>query len=126
MVQMNRKLADYVHEVGFREPDVLLRLREATDQHQHSGWATDPEQTQLLALIAQMIGARCVVEVGTFTGYTSLAFALALPKDGRARSTRLSSRPAPTVSTWPISTATRRTTTLITNAACGSSGREAS
>ena len=83
MVQMTRKLADYVHEVGFREPDVLRRLREATDKHQHSGWASDPEQTQLLALIAQMIGARCVVEVGTFTGYTSLAFALALPKDGR-------------------------------------------
>jgi predicted O-methyltransferase YrrM len=83
MVQMTRKLADYMHEVGFREPDVLRRLREATDQHQHSGWATDPEQTQLLALIAQMIGARSVLEVGTFTGYTSLAFALALPKDGR-------------------------------------------
>jgi len=83
MVQMTRKIADYVHEIGFREPDVLRRLRAATDEHQHSGWATDPEQTQLLALIAQMIGARCIVEVGTFTGYTSLAFALALPKDGR-------------------------------------------
>jgi predicted O-methyltransferase YrrM len=83
MVQMTRKLADYVHRVSLREPDVLRRLREATDEHQHAGWASGPEQSQLLALIAQMIGAKCVVEVGTFTGYTSLAFALALPKNGR-------------------------------------------
>jgi len=83
MVQMTRKLADYVHQVSLREPDVLRRLREATEAHPHAGWASDPEQTQLLTLVAQMIGARCVLEVGTFTGYTSLAFAFALPKDGR-------------------------------------------
>jgi predicted O-methyltransferase YrrM len=83
MVQMTRKLADYVHQVSLREPDVLRRLREATEAHPHAGWASDPEQTQLLTLVAQMIGAKSVIEVGTFTGYTSLAFALALPKDGR-------------------------------------------
>lgn len=83
MVQMTRALADYVHQVSLREPDVLRRLRAATDAHPHSGWASDPEQTQLLTLIAQMIGAKSVVEVGTFTGYTSLALALALPKGGR-------------------------------------------
>ena len=83
MVQMTRKLADYVHQVCLREPDVLRRLRAATDEHPHAGWASDPEQSQLLALIAQMIGARNVVEVGTFTGYTTLALALALPAGGR-------------------------------------------
>lgn len=83
MVQMTRKLADYVHQVSLREPDVLRRLRATTDQHPHAGWASDPEQSQLLALIAQMIGARNVIEVGTFTGYTTLALALAVPAGGR-------------------------------------------
>lgn len=83
MVQMTRKLADYVHQVSLREPDVLRRLREATERHQHGGWASDPEQSQLLALLAQMIDAHNIVEVGTFTGYTTLALALAVPKTGR-------------------------------------------
>lgn len=62
---------------------MLKRLREATERHPQGSWATGPDQTQLLTLIAQMIGARRVLEVGTFTGYTTLAFALALPGDGR-------------------------------------------
>jgi caffeoyl-CoA O-methyltransferase len=83
MVQFTRRLAQYIDGVGLREPDVLKRLRTATEQHPQGSWATAPDQTQLLALVAQMIGARCVLEVGTFTGYTTLALALALPKDGR-------------------------------------------
>ena len=83
MVQMTRKLADYVRQVSLREPDVLRRLRVATDAHPHAEWASDPEQTQFLALLAQMIGAKDVVEVGTFTGYTTCALALALPVGGR-------------------------------------------
>ena len=82
-MQLTRKLADYVEKVGRRESEVLKRLRQATERHPQGSWATGPDQTQLLTLIAQMIGARRVLEVGTFTGYTTLAFALALPKDGR-------------------------------------------
>ena len=82
-MQLTPELEDYIEEVGLRESEVLKRLRKATAQHPNGSWATDPDQTQLLTLIAQMIGARRVLEVGTFTGYTTLAFALALPKDGR-------------------------------------------
>ena len=82
-MQLTSKLADYIEEVGRRESEVLKRLRSATERHPQGSWATGPDQTQLLTLIAQMIDARCVLEVGTFTGYTTLAFALALPKDGR-------------------------------------------
>jgi len=83
MVQLTRSLIQYISDVSLRELDVLKRLREVTERHPHGSWATGPEQTQLLALIAHMIGARCILEVGTFTGYTSLALALTLPKDGR-------------------------------------------
>ena len=83
MVQMTRKIADYVRRVSLREPDVLARLRRATEAHPHAGWASDAAQAQLLALIAQMIGAKTVLEIGTFTGYTSLALAMALPKGGK-------------------------------------------
>jgi len=76
-------LENYIEEVGFRESGVLKRLRTATARHPQGDWATGPDQTQLLTLIAQMIGARRVLEIGTFTGYTTLAFALALPGDGR-------------------------------------------
>jgi caffeoyl-CoA O-methyltransferase len=80
---LTRKLADYIEEVSLRESEVLKRLRKASERHPQGRWATGPEQTQFLTLIAQMIGARRVLEVGTFTGYTTLAFALALPQDGR-------------------------------------------
>jgi len=77
------ELAAYIEEVGFRESEVLRRLREATERHPQGSWATGPDQTQLLTLVAQMIDARRVLEIGTFTGYATLAFALALPEDGR-------------------------------------------
>lgn len=81
-MQVTRELADYIEEVGLRESEALKRLRKATERHPQGSWATGPDQTQLLTLIARMIGARRVLEVGTFTGYTTLAFALVLPKDG--------------------------------------------
>ena len=83
MVQLTPQLESYIEQVNLREPEVLKRLREATQRHPHGRWATDPDQTQFLTLVAHMIGAKCVLEVGTFTGYTTLAFALALPKNGR-------------------------------------------
>jgi predicted O-methyltransferase YrrM len=82
-LEYDRPIIEYLRNVSLREPDVLRRLREATERHPTGGWATAPEQTQLLALIAQMTHARCILEVGTFTGYTTLAFALSVPRDGK-------------------------------------------
>jgi hypothetical protein len=61
----------------------LARLREETAEMPLAVMQISPEQGQFMALLAELIGARRVLEVGTFTGYSALAVALALPADGR-------------------------------------------
>lgn len=65
-----------------REPDVLARLREATAVLPNSVMQIGPDQGRLMALLVKLIGARRCIEVGTYTGYSALAVALALPADG--------------------------------------------
>jgi len=72
----------YIERVGYREPAVLARLREATASHPQINMQIAPEQGALLALLAELVGARRCIEIGTFTGYSSLAVALVLPADG--------------------------------------------
>lgn len=76
-------LYDYVLSVGLREPDVLRRLREATALLPDGEWQTAPEQGPVLELLLNLLGARRVLEVGTFTGYGTLWMALTLPPDGK-------------------------------------------
>jgi predicted O-methyltransferase YrrM len=73
----------YLVEHSVREPDVLARLRAATETLPEAMMQIGPEQGQLMALLAKLIGAKRCIEVGVFTGYSSLAVALALPEDGR-------------------------------------------
>ena len=65
------------------EHEQLRALREYTQQMPHGRMQITPEQGHLLALLVRLIGARRVLEIGTFTGYSALAMALALPADGR-------------------------------------------
>lgn len=74
---------DYMTSVSVREPAILRRLREETASNPQAMMQTPPEHGQLLALLIQLMGARRTLEVGVFTGYSSLAVALALPNDGR-------------------------------------------
>jgi predicted O-methyltransferase YrrM len=73
---------DYLLRVGVREPDVLRRLREHTASIPRANMQIAPEQGAFMALLAELTGARRCLELGTFTGYSSLAVALALPADG--------------------------------------------
>jgi len=73
----------YLVEHSVREPGVLARLRAATEALPEAAMQIGPEQGQLMALLAKLIGAKRCIEVGVFTGYSSLAVALALPEDGR-------------------------------------------
>ena len=77
------KVARYIHEHSVREPLVLRELREATKAVPMSGMQIGADQGQFLQLLVQAIGARRCLEIGTYTGYSALAVALALPKDGR-------------------------------------------
>jgi len=74
---------DYVLNTSVREPDILARLRQETADHPKVNFQIPPEQGQLLQVLVRMTGARRLIEVGVFTGYSSLAVALALPPDGR-------------------------------------------
>ena len=65
-----------------REPEVLRQLRVETSTLRGSQMQVPPEQGQLMALLIELMGAKRVIEVGTYTGYSSIAMALALPADG--------------------------------------------
>jgi predicted O-methyltransferase YrrM len=73
----------YVLEHSAREPAVLERLRAVTADMVGAEMQISPEQGQFMALLIRLTGARRVLELGTYTGYSSLAMALALPPDGR-------------------------------------------
>jgi predicted O-methyltransferase YrrM len=75
------RVSEYVLRSS-REPDVLARLRQATASVPHSEMQIGADQGQLLALLVKSIGARRCIEIGTYTGYSALAVALALPPDG--------------------------------------------
>ncbi len=74
---------DYLSSVSVREPDVLRRLRAETAPLPCATMQITPDQGQFMALLIQLLGARRTLEVGVFTGYSSLAVALALPDDGQ-------------------------------------------
>lgn len=73
----------YLIEHSVREPEVLARLRSVTAVMPDANMQIGPEQGQFMALLAKLVGARRCIEVGVFTGYSSLAVAAALPEDGR-------------------------------------------
>ena len=78
-------LADYVDANWLRESPLKRRLREETAKLPQAGMQISAHQGQQIALLARAIAARHAVEVGTFTGYSSLCLAEALPADGKLR-----------------------------------------
>jgi predicted O-methyltransferase YrrM len=74
---------EYILAHSVREPDLLARLQAETAKLSNAVMQTPPEHGQLLRVIVKMIGARRTIEVGVFTGYSSLSVALALPEDGK-------------------------------------------
>lgn len=74
-------VAEYFASHAYREPAFLAELRKATAEKTGGDAAMQiaPEQGAFMGLVAAVIGARSIVEIGTFTGYSSLAMALAAP-----------------------------------------------
>jgi predicted O-methyltransferase YrrM len=75
-------LIQYVRDLGVREHPVLAELRAETQRMPNASMQIAPEQGAFMALLVQLTGATRVLEIGTFTGYSSTAMALALPADG--------------------------------------------
>ncbi|WAF84447.1 class I SAM-dependent methyltransferase [Metapseudomonas otitidis] len=73
----------YLLDVSLRESPLLERLRAETAALPTANWQIAPEQGQFMALLVRLMGARRVLEVGTYTGYSALVMAEALPEDGR-------------------------------------------
>ena len=80
---MSDTLGAYMQSVSLREPDVLTRLREETSRLSMSMMQIAPEQGQFMQLLVKALGIRRAIEVGVFTGYSTLCVALAMPNDGR-------------------------------------------
>ena len=80
---IDETLVEYVLAHGAREHPAQIALREATRSHPHAGMQIGADQGQFMALLIKLLGARRTIEIGTFTGYSALAVALALPADGR-------------------------------------------
>ena len=82
-ISLTDELVDYIQHVGVREHPVLARLREETAPLPNAQMQIAPEQGAFMALLVRLTGARRILEIGTFTGYSSTAMARAMPGDGR-------------------------------------------
>ncbi len=76
-------LERYLFDVLSPRTEVQERLRALTQAHPRASMQIGPDQGLLLGMLVRLLNARRVVEVGTFTGYSALAMAMALPPGGR-------------------------------------------
>ncbi len=81
-LNLTDELYQYLQQVSLRESELLAELRKETAGLSMSVMQVSPEQGQFMALLAKLTGARRVIEVGSFTGYSALSMALAMPADG--------------------------------------------
>lgn len=80
---LENHLYEYLLSVSIREPEVLTKLRQETANHPRNIMQISPDQGQFMALLVQLMGAKKALEIGVFTGYSSLVVALALPPEGK-------------------------------------------
>ncbi|MEM1111833.1 MAG: class I SAM-dependent methyltransferase [Pseudomonadota bacterium] len=83
-IEISDQLYQYMIDYGTRESDVARELRETT-REATGAWTMQisPEQGAFMSLLVKLMGARRTLEIGTFTGYSALCVASALPADGR-------------------------------------------
>jgi len=81
-LNLTDQLYDYLLSVSLRETGLLRALRDETAKQPQAIMQITPDQGQLMALLITMLHAKKVIEIGVFTGYSSLCMAMALPVDG--------------------------------------------
>ena len=82
-LKLTQECYDYMLDISLREDPILKALRDETAKMALANMQTSPDQAQFMQFLIRVIGARKVLELGTFTGYSALAMALALPEDGQ-------------------------------------------
>ena len=82
-LSLSEPLNAYLREISVREPELLARLRDETSRLPLAAMQITPEQGQFMQLLVKAMGIRRAIEIGVFTGYSSLCVALAMPDDGR-------------------------------------------
>lgn len=84
MAMIDPRIEDYTHDITRPESAVLQELAAETRRTmQHHGMLCGRVESRVLRLLVQLTGARSVLEIGTFTGYSALAMAEVMPADGR-------------------------------------------
>jgi predicted O-methyltransferase YrrM len=82
-IAITESIYQYLCDHSLREDPILKDLRDHTYDMEERAMQIAPEQGQFMKMLVKLIGAKNTIEVGVFTGYSSLAIALALPEDGR-------------------------------------------
>ncbi len=82
-IYLSSELRHYLQAKGVREHPVLCELRAHTNTLSGAMMQISPEQGQFMAFLIRALGLHNILEVGTFTGYSALVMALALPEGGR-------------------------------------------
>ena len=82
-IAITESIYQYLCDHSLREDPILKDLRDHTYDMEERAMQISPEQGQFMQMLVKLIGAKNTIEVGVFTGYSSLAIALALPEDGR-------------------------------------------
>ena len=82
VIQITPELGEYIRNETLREPEILQALRKETSTMAAAGMQISAEQGQFLRLLLQVLNARRIIEIGVFTGYSTLNAALALPQEG--------------------------------------------
>lgn len=82
-LSIDERTYNYLCDVAINESELLHQLREETAQLEYSVMQISPEQGQFMSLLIKLMGAKRAIEIGTFTGYSSICVASALPDDGK-------------------------------------------
>jgi caffeoyl-CoA O-methyltransferase len=82
-INVTDELIAYIRSVGLREDADLAALREETARHPHASMQISPEQGAFMGLLVRLLGARKTLEIGVFTGYSSMVVAKAMGPEGR-------------------------------------------
>ena len=81
-VGLSNELRKYMLDVSFRDDDILRQLREETSTLKEAQMQISPEQGALLSILTKILNAKKTLDIGVFTGYSSLVVARELPNDG--------------------------------------------